>query len=490
MFRKLIVLDFLSRVRSPFWQKSIGINIVLILLGLYLMLSFLALGFVLDEIIKGIYPDVDPLQVFNRFFLYYLVFDLIMRFFMQNLPVTAVRSFMLLPIKRSKLVHYLLVKSFPTFFNFLPLLFLVPFILKVVLPSWGAAAWTWLAIGLLLILINHCLAMLLKRSFMLRPLTALGIVVLIIGIAYLDFIGFLPFSEYFGRWIEWTSFNAWSLIIPLLVLAGLYYLLYRVFYENMYLDKLDPSEQQQASDSYRLDWLGRFGKVGRLIQLDLQLIRRNKRPRVMAIMSIFFLLYPMIVLQDGLDNKLGIAVFVSIFTTGLFMINYGQFMLAWESSFFDYLRVRQISIKEYFEGKYYLFGLSTLVMLLLSMLYGFLYPILPLFFVAGALFNMGVTAFILMFTSTYNVRKIDLGRGAFMNWEGVGASQFLLIIPIMVLPMAIYWVFSLWGGIYVGLGAISVIGIIGIMLKDPIMNLLARQFEKRKYIMTSSFKKD
>ena len=490
MFRKLLSLDILSRVRSPFWQKSIGINVVLILLGIYLMLNFLVLGFVLDEVILHFYPDADPFQVFNRFFLYYLVYDLIMRFFMQNLPVTAIKNYLLLPIRRSKLVHYLLVKSIPTFFNISPFLFLFPFLYTTVIPNWGVAAWVWIALCSLLILINHWLSILLKRSFMIRPLPAIGLVVGILVIAYFDFQGVLPFSEAFGSWIEWSAQHAWSLAIPLLIFIALYYTLYRLFYNNIYLDKLMQGEQEEASDMRRLEWLGRFGKVGRLIQLDMQLIRRNKRPRVMATMSIFFLLYPLIILQDGLENKMGIAVFVAVFTTGLFMINYGQFMLAWESSFFDYLRVRQISIKEYFESKFYLFGLATSIALILSMFYAFVYPILPLFFLAGALFNMGVSTFILMFTSTYNVRKIDLGKGAFMNWEGVGASQFLLIIPIMVLPMLIYWLFSLWGGMYTGLAAIAILGLIGILLKDPILNALARQFERRKYIMTSSFKKD
>lgn len=490
MFRKLLVLDILSRMRSPFWQKSIGINIVLILLALYLMLSFLGLGFVLDAIIASIYPDADPLQVFNRFFLYYLVYDLIMRFFMQNLPVTALQSYLLLPIRRSYLVHYLLIKSIPNFFNILPFLLVIPFFLKVVLPTLGSIAWTWLATIVLLILLNHLLSVLLKRSFMLRPLAGLLLVIVIAALAYFDFQGYLPFSEFFGKWLAWTSGSGLYLLIPLALVISMYTLAYRIFYRNIYLDKLSQSEKQEAGDSRQLDWLNRFGKTGRLLQLDLQLVRRNKRPRIMATMSIFFLLYPLIVLQDGLEGKMGLAVFVAVFTTGLFMINYGQFMLAWESSFFDFLRVRQITIREYFESKFLLFGMSTLIALLLSMLYGFVYPILPLFFVAGAIFNMGVSTFILMFTCTYNVRKIDLGKGAFMNWEGVGAAQFLLILPIMVLPMLLYGLFNHLGGLYAGLGGLTLIGLIGLALRGPILNALSRQFEQRKYIMTSSFKKD
>ena len=489
MFRKLLSLDILSRIRSPFWQKSIGINIVLIFLSLYLMLNFLVLGFFLDELLKGIYPDAEPLQVFNRFFLYYLVFDLVMRFFLQNLPVTAIQSYMLLPISRSKLVHYLLVKSLPNFFNLAPLLFLVPFLFKVAIPALGASGWLWFLTCYLLLLSNHIIATLLKRSFMLRPVAALLIVIGIITFGYLDLKGVFPLSTWFGQYLDWAQAFVPAVLIPLFLFVALYGLAYRIFYRNIYLDKLVSSQKEEAGDSVRLDWLNRFGKIGHLIQLDLQLIRRNKRPRILAIMSIFFILYPLIIFQDGMKPELmSIAIFVAIFTTGLFMINYGQFMLAWESSFFDFLRVRQISIKDYFESKFYLFSLSTLVALIISMLYGFIYPLLPVFFVAGALFNVGVTSFILMFTCTYNVKKIDLGKGAFLNWEGVGAAQFLIILPIMFLPMLIYWIGSKIGGMYIGLGIIAGLGIIGIMLKTPIINALAAQFERRKYIMTSGFK--
>lgn len=491
MFRKLLSLDILSRIRSPFWQKSIGINVVLIFLSLYLMLNFLVLGFFLDELLIEIYPDADPLQVFNRFFFYYLVFDLVMRFFMQNLPVTAIQSYMLLPISRSKLVHYLLVKSLPNFFNLAPLLFLVPFLFKVAIPSLGSlGGWIWFGICYFLLLSNHIAATLLKRSFMLRPIAALLVVIGIVTLGYFDFKGIFPISVYFGQVLDWAPTMGLGLLVPFIWLfILLYYVAYRIFYNNIYLDKLISTTKEEAGDEGRLDWLNRFGKIGRLIQLDLQLIRRNKRPRILAIMSIFFILYPLIIFQDGMKPELmGIAIFVAIFTTGLFMINYGQFMLAWESSFFDFLRVRQISMRDYFESKFYLFSLSTLVALILSMFYGFIYPLLPVFFFAGALFNIGVTSFILMFTCTFNVKKIDLGKGAFLNWEGVGAAQFLIILPIMFFPMLIYWLGSLLGGMYVGLGIIAGMGVIGIILKTPIINALAAQFERRKYIMTSGFK--
>lgn len=490
MFGKLLWQDILSRVRSPFWQKSIGINIVLFLLAAYLMLNFLVLGFFLDDILRSIFPDTSPLSVFNRFVLYYLLIDLITRFFLQNLPVSTIQPYLLLPIRRSRLVHYLLIKSIPNFFNFLPWLLLIPFLLKVVIPALGTAAWIWLAAMALWLLINHFLATWLKRTFNLHPVATLLALIGLGGLLYLDFREVIPLSAAFSQWLNATLVQPWYLLLPIILLVGLYRGLYRSIYNSLYLDRLSPHTTKLADDSGQLTWLNRFGRIGQLLQLDLQLIRRNKRPRIMAIMSIFFLLYPLIILQDELIGKLGLAVFVGIFTTGIFMINYGQFMLAWESSFFDFLRVRQISIREYFEAKFYLFGLSTLVMLILSMLYGLLYPQLPLFFLAGAIYNIGVSSFILMFMATYNVRKIDLGKGAFMNWEGVGASQFIIMVPILVIPMLVYWVSSLLGGMYVGLAAISLLGGIGFILKNPILDRISRHFDIRKYIMTSSFKND
>ena len=69
---------------------------------------------------------------------------------------------------------------------------------------------------------------------------------------------------------------------------------------------------------------------------------------------------------------------------------------------------------------------------------------LPLAFVACALFNLGVNSFVLMFSATYNVKRIELTKGAFFNYEGVGANQFVMLLPLLLIPIFIYLPFGIW----------------------------------------------
>ena len=96
-------------------------------LALYFSAMFLFLGIALFPMLKEIFPDADPLRVVNGFILAYFSFELLFRFLLQTLPVIDIKSLMILPVKKSKVVNFVLVKSLFSFFNFLPLLLIVPF---------------------------------------------------------------------------------------------------------------------------------------------------------------------------------------------------------------------------------------------------------------------------------------------------------------------------------------------------------------------------
>ena len=68
--------------RSPFWQKNIVLNILLGLLVGIMLLYLLALGLFIDKILIELFPDKDPVVVFNGIILYYFAFEFFIRFFM------------------------------------------------------------------------------------------------------------------------------------------------------------------------------------------------------------------------------------------------------------------------------------------------------------------------------------------------------------------------------------------------------------------------
>ena len=72
-------------------------------------------------------PDKDPITVVNNFVIYWFLADMVFRYFLQQLPVLNIKPYMVIPIKRSTIIHFLLGKTSVSFFNFLPMFFFLPF---------------------------------------------------------------------------------------------------------------------------------------------------------------------------------------------------------------------------------------------------------------------------------------------------------------------------------------------------------------------------
>ena len=116
MLKHFINLEWKQYFRSSYWQKSLALNIILVLFALFFVLMFIGLGFGLLFVLKKEFPEQDPFIIVNQIIFYWIIGDLMFRFFFQKLPVMSVKPLLTLPIKRSKIVHYVLGKSAVSFF--------------------------------------------------------------------------------------------------------------------------------------------------------------------------------------------------------------------------------------------------------------------------------------------------------------------------------------------------------------------------------------
>ncbi|HKK78215.1 MAG TPA: DUF5687 family protein, partial [Phaeodactylibacter sp.] len=240
MVYRLLRHSFLSQVRSPFWERSLIVNILLALLALYLLLNFLAIGYFLDVILAESFSGQDIIAVANGFLLYTLLGGLFARFMVQNFPMLDMQPYLLLPIKRNRLYHFLLLRSVFNLVNLMPLVVALPFALKVVYHRLGTASGTvWLATILALSLANHFLAFYLKRQFNLRPLAIVGLLVLLGGLVTLDVQGVVSFSAAFGQGVTMIVEQPALLVLPIAILLGVYGLLYRAMHYYSYLDTVE-----------------------------------------------------------------------------------------------------------------------------------------------------------------------------------------------------------------------------------------------------------
>ncbi len=490
MLFRLLRQSVLSQLRSAFWERSLVVNILVALLALYLLLNFLVLGFFLDAILGESFPGQDIIEVANGFLLYTLIAGLIFRFVVQSFPVLHIQPYLVLPIRRTRLYHYLLLRSLFNIANLFPLVLAVPFAVKVVFHKLGTAsgtAWVLAIVGFSLF--NHYLAFYLKRQFNIRPLAILGALLLLGGLLTLDIKEVLPLSDGFAALMQAILDNPLLSVLPLLLAAVAYVIMYRALHYYSYLDTAEQrSERVESTEG--ISALRRLGKAGHFMQLELLQIWRNKRPKTMLIMSLFFVLYPFLMfIGDGDGDVHSSYTFMLMAIAISFpMINYGQFLIAWESQYFSLLMTRNATLYDYLKAKFYLFQTFNLITLCICLFYGLLDVHLIPVVIAGSLFVAGVTVYFVLFLATYNSKAVDPQKSAFMNWEGVSGSQFVLLLPAFLLPLLLYFPVAVLAGFQWAQLSMGGLGLLGLLMHQPLLRRIEQQLKARKHILIDSYK--
>jgi len=182
------------------------------------------------------------------------------------------------------------------------------------------------------------------------------------------------------------------------------------------------------------------------------------------------------------------VVFVGMFMTGIFIINYGQFMFSWQAAHFDGLLVNKLNFADFLKAKYLLFTLvSTLAFIVTIPYVYFGWRVLFIHFMMY-LWNLGVNTTIILYFANRNARRIDLSKAAAFNWEGVGATQWIISIPLFVTPILVYLPFSFLHYRDLGLAVLGAAGLVMILIRSTLINKLEADFNKRKYTIAEGFR--
>lgn len=186
-------------------------------------------------------------------------------------------------------------------------------------------------------------------------------------------------------------------------------------------------------------------------------------------------------------TSLIMLIYIGIAITGMFLLTYGQFILSWESSYFDAIITKKINFLNYLKAKYLLMVSVGCVFFVLSLPYGYFGARVIAINFAAFLYNIGVNTFMLMYLATFNRKRFDLNIGM-MSQQGKGASQYIAGIPTLLIPTAIFLPFALLNNINEALVLLGAIGLIGIFFQKQIMNFIIAQFYKQKYKMAAGFR--
>ncbi|MCC1483514.1 hypothetical protein J1C55_02830 [Winogradskyella sp. E313] len=491
MIKRFLSLEWKQYFRSSYWQKNIVINIFMVLFALYFVGLFLVMGFFLLPALKKLFPEQDPFILLNGYIFYWIIGDLLMRFFLQKLPVMSVKPLLTLPIKRSTIVHYVLGKSGVSFFNILPLFAVIPF--SIMLANDGypiSVALSWMVCMILIALIINFLNFILEAFSSEKGLSFLPIVGFAGGLFAINYFGLISFTDILGSGIIAVSENSIYLLVPALLLIVLYSYNFKILRQKLFLDASLEAKGKEVNAS-DLSWTKRFGDVAPFMQLDLKLIWRNKRTKSMAFLMVIGLFYGLFFYtQDVYLEMEFMFAFIGIFSTGFFLINFGQFIPAWDSGYYKMLMSQNIKYERYLRSKFILMVMSVVIMFILGIPYVYFgWKILIAHF-AAAIYNIGINTHVIMWGGSFNRKRIDLDKKAAFNYQGTGAVQWLIGIPLMIVPMALFGLINWLIGFEVAIATLIILGVIGIVFHKKLMTFITQKYLDSKYKMIDAFSQD
>lgn len=480
---------WLSFRRSPALTQNLAQTIILAFFGFYLAASFLVSSLVAGELIREFFPGKDVLGMAGAFLIYYFPIDILTRYFMQKFPTMSIKPYLLLPVSKGSMIHYLLRRSLFSFYSFLPLFLTVPFFFVEVLPNAsGTETIGFIALVLGIIFSSNYISFWISKASDLNNWFSTILLVVLFTFLFLEFKGITSFfpsletagSAFFSTPLLW--------IIPFAI-GGLVYL-----YLFSYFKKFLTIEQEAKKDSYlpnvSLGFFSRFGRAGKLMDLELRLLLRSKRARSYLLVSVAFLFFPLVMAFDEEAGGEFYYLLFGLFMSGMIALNHGQLMLSWNSLHFDLLLSRGNTIRDIFRAKYYILALSCIITWLLTIPYLFADPQIVAFCTALVFINTSFSIYAYMVLASYNSMRIDPNEGGALNMSGFGAAHYLIGLPIVAFPFIVYYGGKFAFGETGGLLSLLVVGVLGTIFHQQVIDACVKLFTTNRYKISAAFRKE
>ena len=273
-------------------------------------------------------------------------------------------------------------------------------------------------------------------------------------------------------------------IIPIGIAFILYKLAFKYFRSNFYLDA-GLSKKVDVVKTENMEWLDRFGKLSTFLKNDIRLIKRNKRSKTTVIMSVLFIFYGLLFFTGAVEAYDGPfwRVFAGIFVSGGFLFSFGQFVPSWDSAYYKLLMSQNITYKSYLESKWYLMIIATIISTILSLFYLYFGWEAYAAVVAGAIYNIGVNSYLVLWGGAYVKTPIDLtsNKKAFGDKKAFNTKTLLLTIPKLLVPVILYAIGYLIQGDILGYILVIVSGLLGFLFKNKVFDIIEKLYQTEKY---------
>lgn len=487
MLKLFISLQWKSFFRSASFKTNLAFKILMFFGAIYFIAVFTGLGvgsyFLIEKKLK-----LDPLDFINQYLIYYVSADLVIRYFLQKMPIVDIKPLMYLPFKKKNIVNFTLGKTALSFFNIIHAFYFIPFSLTLVAQDHAFVnVLLWHLAIFALIYSNNFLNVLINN----KDGLFYGVLAILLSLGTMQYYGFFDVTQYTKVFFNALYNNPAIAILPWVLLVFLYYMSFNYFKKNLYLDAGLSTKRSEAKTE-NLDWLNRFGSLGTFLKNDIKLIKRNKRSKTTVLMSVLFIFYGLLFFTNSIEAYNGPAwkIFAGIFVSGGFLFSFGQFVPSWDSAYYPLMMSQNIRYKEYLDSKWYLIIIATLISTVLASFYLYFGWESYLAIIVGAIYNIGVNSYLVLWGGAYIKTPIDLtsNKKAFGDKQAFNVKTMLLTLPKLVLPMIVYAIGYYTVGSNLGFALVAIVGILGFIFKSQVFNKIEQIYKKEKYKTLLAYK--
>lgn len=486
-FKELWIQGKLTSKRNPMFEKNrfakvwiyIGVGFwacYLIFLGVVFALGFSEGG-------------RESYQVLNSGLIIFLVIDFLIRFPFQQTPTQEVKPYLLMPVRKKRIVDFLLIRSGLDMFNLFWFFFFVPFACFALFRFFGITGIIGYLIGIwLLIIINNywfllCRTLINEKVWwILLPASFYGAIAAAL---------FIPKHSILMNWFidlgdGFIQFNILFFLAAICLIVCLWFINSRMMSSQIYkeINKVDDIKIKHLSEYKFLD---RFGMIGEFSRLELKMLFRNRATKI-SMRMILILIIMFVAIQSftqAYNDKFG-KIFIIMYAFCAVGITLLLQIMAFEGNYIDGLMVRKECILSLLKAKYYLSCLYTIIpfiILIPSMVMG---KITILFALSMDFFCIGLIYFILFQLAVYNMQTVPLNK-KLAGRQSTSSTQKLISFLVFLVPIASFEILDSIFGDTIGQTILLIIGAGFVFTSDIWLRNIYKRFMKRRYQNMESF---
>lgn len=488
LFNELRKHGKLAEKRNPMYDKNrFGKYIMYAMTVLwagYLIFFGTTFAFAFDT------NSMEPYHIMNSGLIFILVLDFILRFPLQKTPTQEVKPYLLLPVRRNRVIDFLLLRSGLSNFNLFWLFLFVPFAI-ITLPKffgiWGVITYC-VGIWFLMILNNYwfllCRTLIGERLWwVLLPILVYGGIAAALFIPENSVVGdfFINLGEGF------IEGNLLTFLITLAVIVLLWGINRKLMSGLIYSELNKVEDTKINASEYK--FFEKYGEVGEYMRLELKMLLRNKtcKNSLRTVILVVVAFSSILGFTDMYDGT-GMKNFITVYNFAIFGILFLLTIMGYEGNYIDGLMSRKESIYTLLRAKYTLYSIGILLPLILNIPAMVMGKISVLTAFSWAIFSIGFIYFCLFQMAVYNTRTVPLNMKLTGRQNTGTGLQNLISFATFGIPLLIYSILKSTIGDTATSWTLLAIGLVFILTSRFWLKNVYNRFMKRRYKNMEEFR--